>query len=348
MFFTSDNASPAHPAILRALAGADDGHAMPYGAEPAMERVRARLRGLFEAPEAEIFLLATGTGANALILASLAQPFHNVFSTAQAHAYRDECNAPEFFTGGAKLRAVDADAGRMRPEALERALSTGWGDVHQGAPGPVTLTNLTELGTAYSPGQIAELAAIAHAHDLPLHLDGARLANALAATGASPAEMTWKAGVDALSLGATKNGAMALEAVLFFDPGLAREFPFRRMRGGHLLSKHRYLSAQMLAWLKDDLWLDLARRANRANRRLAAGLDALAGVEILHEPEGNITFARWPRALHRRLMEAGARYYVMDGDPGQGDPDEALTARLVASWCTEAAEIDAFLAHMAR
>ena len=343
MFFVSDNASPAHPAVIEALGAAGAGHAMPYGAEALMDQVRDRLRDVFEAPRAEIYLVATGTGANSLILGSLTRPWQVIFATEMAHVFEDECNAPEFYTGGAKLRAVASRDGRMQPQALEVALEQGWGDVHQGARGPVSLTNLTELGTTYTPDQIARLAAIAHGHDLPVHLDGARLANALVATGASPADMTWRAGVDALSLGATKNGAMALEAVMFFDPDQGRDFPWRRMRGGHLFSKHRYLSAQMLAYLTDDLWLDLATRANRANRLLARGLARADGVTILHDPQGNITFARWSRALHQRLLAAGAQYYVMDGDPASGAPDQLLTARLVSSWCTSDDDVARFL-----
>ncbi|HHL22352.1 MAG TPA: low specificity L-threonine aldolase, partial [Aliiroseovarius sp.] len=283
--------------------------------------------------------------ANALALATLAQPYQTIYTTPDAHVMRDECNAPEFFTGGAKLLPVGSEAGKMRPEALARALDPArFHSEHDGMPGAVSLTNLTERGTLYTPDEIAALARIAHGAGVPVHLDGARLANALAASGASLAEMTWKAGVDAVSLGATKNGALAAEAVVLFDPGHAGALAFRRMRGGHLLSKHRYLSAQMLAWLDGGLWLDLARDANARAATLARGLRAIDGVEITAEPQGNIIFARWRRALHQRLFAAGAEYHMIDGDPETGDPEALLGARLVTSWCTREEEVRDFLA----
>ena len=344
MYFASDNGGAVHPQIMEALARANKGFTMPYGAEAAMEAVRAALRETFEAPAAAVYLLSSGTAANALILATLAKPFEAIFCTGEAHIFGDECFAPEFYTGGAKLSPVASHAGKMQPAALADALGPeGLRDVHEGALGALSLTNLSEAGTLYTPAEISALTALAGARNLPSHLDGARLANALVASGASPAEMTWKAGIDAVSFGATKNGAMALEAVIFFDPDLGREFELRRMRGGHLLSKHRYLSAQMLAYLHDDLWLDLARAANAANARLAEGLRAIDGVEILHAPEGNITFMRASRARHQRLFDAGAQYYVMDGPLTSGDPAEMLTARLVCGWSTPQSSITQFL-----
>ena len=344
MFFASDNGGPVHPAIMDALNAANVGYTMPYGAEAQMEAVRTALRQTFEAPEAAIYLLTSGTAANALILATLAEPFETIFCTGEAHVFGDECSAPEFYTGGAKLTPVASRAGKMQADALAAALGPkGERDVHGGRPGALSLTNLSEAGTLYTPGEIAALTGLARARNLPTHLDGARLANALVASGASPAEMTWKAGIDAVSFGASKNGAMALEAVIFFAPELAREFELRRMRGGHLLSKHRYLSAQMAAYLQDDLWLDLAGAANAANARLVEGLRATDGVEILQAPEGNITFTRFSRARHQRLHQAGAQYYVMDGPLNTGDPAELLTARLVCGWSTSRQSIDQLL-----
>ena len=348
MFFASDNGGPVHPKIMQALARANDAYAMPYGDEALAGIVRDQVREVFEAPRAEVFLVVGGTAANVLILGTLARPFETIHCTDTAHVYGHECNAPEFYTGGAKLAAVASIDGKMQPDALRAALAPGM-SVHDGTPGPLSLTNLTETGTVYSPAELAELAGIAHAQGLSVHLDGARLANALVATGATPAEMTWKAGVDALSLGATKNGAMGVEAVVFFDPekapAQARDFGFRRMRGGHLMSKHRYLSAQMQAYLQDGLWLELAQQANAANRAMAEGLAATGLARVLHDPAGNITFAQWPRALHRRLAEAGAIYYLMDGDAEQGPPGEMLTARLVCGWSTRAEDVAAFLGH---
>ncbi|RME15921.1 MAG: low specificity L-threonine aldolase [Alphaproteobacteria bacterium] len=344
MFFASDNAGPVHPKVMTALVAANEGHALPYGADDLMTAVRSHLREVFEAPEAAVYLVATGTAANSLALATLCAPFETVFCTPVAHIHEDECNAPEFFTGGAKLTLV-GDGAKMSPEVLRAAIAAEESrGVHGPQRGPVSLTNVTERGTVYTPGEIAALSAVARDFGLKVHLDGARLANALVATGASPAEMTWKAGVDALSFGGTKNGLMGVEAVIFFDPAHAWEFELRRKRGAHLFSKHRYLSAQMLAYLEDGLWLENARAANAANARLAEGLQALPGVRFSHPPEANMSFAAWPRAGHRRLHEAGAQYYLWEGQLEGDDPEEALTARMVCDWSVTDEMIDRFVA----
>ncbi len=343
MFFASDNTAPVHPAIMAALARANDGHAMPYGAEEAATALRARIRSLFDAPRAEVFLVATGTAANSLLLASLCAPYQTVFCTPEAHINEDECNAPEFFTGGAKLSLVASQDAKMTPDSLRaRIMAEGTRGVHGPARGPVSITNVTERGTVYTPAEVAALAEVAHEFSLPLHMDGARLANALAATGASPADMTWRAGVDALSLGATKCGAMGVEAAILFNPdeGQGWQFELRRKRGAQLFSKHRYLTAQMAAWLEGGLWLDLARHANEAMRALTAGLPADA---FLHPAEANIAFIRLPRAVHRRLHAAGAQYYLWGDELDGGAPDDLLAARLVTGWATSDAEIRRFL-----
>lgn len=334
MFFASDNGAPCPPQVMDALMQANQGPAMPYGNDPATTRAVQAVRDALEAPEAAVFFVATGTAANALALATLCPPWGAVFCHEGAHVQQDECGAPEFYSG-AKLLTVAGDHGRMAPGALDAAIrGQGVRVVHSVQPGAVTLTDVTEAGTLYTPDQIAALARVAHAHGLPLHLDGARFANAVAATGASPAELTWKAGVDVLSFGGTKGGLMGAEAVVFFDPARAWEFELRRKRGGHLFSKNRYLAAQFDGWLQDGLWLALARHANAMNARLSQGLAALPGCALVHPAEANITFATLPEAAHARLKAAGARYY----DMGQG------RARLVTSWATTEAEVDAFLA----
>ena len=344
MHFASDNAGPAHPEVIEALARANDGYAMPYGAEAGMEAVRARLREIFEAPEAAAYLVATGTAANSLALATLGEPWQTVFCTPVAHIHEDECNAPEFFTGGAKLTLV-GESDRMSAEALARAIereeSRG---VHGPQRGPVSITQATERGGVYTLEEIRALGEVAKGFGLPLHMDGARFANALVALGATPAEMTWKAGVDAVSFGATKNGCLGVEAVILFDPAKAWEFELRRKRGAHLFSKHRYLSAQMAAYLEGDLWLESARRANVACARLAAGLRAAPGVRFLAEPAANMLFAEMPRATHLRLHEAGAQYYLWEGTLEGADPEEPLTARMVCDWSIADGEIDRFVA----
>ena len=343
MFFASDNTGPVHPQIMAALTQANDGFAMPYGADPLMDEVRTRLRDIFEAPEAAIYLVATGTAANSLALATLTRPYETVFCSPVAHIHEDECNAPEFFSGGAKLTLVPG-GDRMTPEALRAAITKEeTRGVHGPQRGAVSITNVTERGSVYALSGIEALCAVAKDFGLPVHLDGARFANALVAMNCSPADMTWKAGVDAVSFGGTKNGCMGVEAVIFFDPAKAWEFELRRKRGAHLFSKHRYLSAQMAGYLRDDLWLTSARAANANAAQLAEGLRA-KGARFLHDPQANMIFAALPRAAHKRLHAAGARYYIWEGSLDGDDPDELLAARLVCDWSIGAERIDAFLA----
>jgi threonine aldolase len=336
MFFISDNASGAPPQIIAALAKANDGYAMPYGNDRVMERVTARVREVFEAPEAAVYLVATGTAANSLSLAICCAPWGAVFCHDTAHIQMDECGAPEFYTNGAKLSLVPGTHGKMTPDRLAQAIAGTGGSVHGIQRGMVSVTNVTEVGSVYTP---AEIKALTDAADgLPCHLDGARFANALVATGATAAEMTWKAGIDIVSFGGTKNGLLGAEAVVIFDPARAWEFELRRKRAGQLISKHRYLSAQFDAYLQDDLWLTLAAQANGAGTRLADGLTRIPGVTLLHPVQANMLFVQWPAGGHARLQAAGAVYYDMPA------PDGFERARLVTSWCTTDAEVDAFLA----
>lgn len=342
MFFASDNAGPAHPEVLDALVKANQGFASAYGTDALMDDVRAKVRDLFEAPDAAVYLVATGTAANSLALATLCQPFETVFCAPVAHIQEDECNAPEFFSGGAKLTLV-GDKDKMSAADLRAAiLKEGTRGVHGPQRGPVAITQVTERGTVYSLDELNALGDIAREFDLPVHLDGARFANALVALGCTPAEMTWKAGVDAVSFGGTKNGLLGVEAVIFFDPAKAWEFELRRKRGAHLFSKHRYLSAQMLAYLTDDLWLRSARAANDNAAYLAQGLSA-AGIGFAHEPQANILFPRMARGLHRKLQASGAVYHIWDGEIDGADDTELLTARLVCDWSIPRDEIDRFL-----
>jgi threonine aldolase len=345
MFFASDNTSGAAAEIIAAVAAANDGYAMPYGNDPIMTRVRDRIRTIFEAPEAAVYLVATGTAANALSLAILTQPWGAVFCHRNAHIEEDECGAPEFYTGGSKLVLIDGDHARMTPEGLARAIGfTARAGVHNVQRGMVSITNATENGTVYGSEQVCALTAIAKSNNLPVHMDGARFTNALVAAGCSPAEMTWKAGIDVLSFGGTKNGCMGVEAVVIFDPAKAWEFELRRKRGGHLFSKHRYLSAQMDAYLSGDLWLRLAQNANAAATRLSREMLTVPGASLVHPTEGNAVFARWPRAGHRRAQHAGAAYYLWPGDQSlDGPDDEPLAARLVCSWSTTDADVDRFI-----
>ena len=344
MFFGSDNAGPAHPSVLDALATANEGYRKAYGAEAEMDAVRAQIREIFEAPEAAVYLVATGTAANSLILSTLGDPWATTFCTPMAHIHEDECNAPEFFSGGMKLTLVPDMEAKMTPDALRASIEAEeTRGVHGPQRGPVSITQATEKGTVYSVDEISALSAVARDHGLPVHMDGARFANALVTLGCSAAEMTWKAGVDAVSFGGTKNGLMGVEAAVFFDPAKAWEFELRRKRGAHLFSKHRFLSAQMKAYLADGLWLDLAQRANGAARRMADGLRRSNSARLLYEPAANLMFAEFPRAAHQRLHDAGAVYYVWSGNLEAGDPEEMLLARLVCDWSTDPATVDRFL-----
>ena len=342
MFFASDNAGPALPQVMQHVLDANTDYQMPYGNDTIMDEVRQTLRDLFEAPEAAIYLVATGTAANSLALASYTQPWDTIFCSPVAHIHEDECNAPEFYAGGAKLTLVPG-SDRMAPDAL-RATIAGeqTRGVHGPQRGPVSITQVTELGGVYTLHELQALTAVAREFDLPVHLDGARFANALVALDCTPAEMTWKAGVDVVSFGGTKNGCMGVEAVIFFDPTKAWEFELRRKRGAHLFSKHRYLSAQMAGYLTDNAWLGAARKANANCAHLLEGLKA-NGANILHPVDANIIFATLSRATHKRLQDAGAVYYVMDGDVAMGDPDEQLTGRFVCDWSLNLEQIDAFL-----
>ncbi|SPF79729.1 threonine aldolase family protein [Pseudoprimorskyibacter insulae] len=341
MFFASDNSGPVPAQVLAALAEANQGYAMGYGADALMDEVRQRIRDLFEAPEAVVHLVTSGTAANVLALSSICQPFQTIFCSSVAHIHEDECNAPEFYTGGAKLTLVPGDD-IITPEALIATIEgEGNRGVHGPARGPVSLTNVTEMGNLYSVGQIAALAKIAKGYGLPVHLDGARFANAVVALGCTPAEMTWKAGVDVVSFGGTKNGLMGVEAVIFFNPDHAASFEHRRKRGGHLLSKHRYLSAQMAAYLRDDLWRDLAARANANMARVAGALRTNNQVRFLNEPRANMLFVEWPRAWHQRALGGGAMYHLWGGTL-EGEADAPLTCRLVADWSMTDQAIDQF------
>lgn len=341
MYFASDNSGPVHPEIMAAMAKANQGYAMAYGDDPQMGAVRAQLRDIFETPEAAIFLVSTGTAANSLALSTLCTPWQTVFCSPVAHIHEDECNAPEFYTGGAKLTIVPG-GDKMTAQALKGMIEgEETRGVHGPQRGPVSITQATERGSVYSLEELRALTGVAKEFGLPVHLDGARFANALVALGCSPADMTWKSGVDVVSFGGTKNGCMGVEAVIFFDPSHAWEFELRRKRAAQLVSKHRYLSAQILGYLTDDLWLNSARAANANCARLTKGLRA-AGAEFLHQPDANMIYAALPRRVHQHLHDAGAVYHLLDGTL-KGDPDGMLAMRLVCDWSVTDELIDQFL-----
>ncbi len=343
MQFASDNTGPVHPKVMDAVLKSNNGYAMGYGADALMEDVRSQLRHLFETPEAAVHLVVNGTTANALLLATLAQPWDTIFCADVAHVEEDEGNAPEFFTGGAKLTLVPTTNGKMTPEALRTAItSQGNRGVHGPQRGPVTITQATETGSVYTLSEIKALTDVAKEFGLKTHLDGARFANACAALGCTAAQMSTDAGIDAISFGGTKNGLMGVEACIMFDPALSWEFELRRKRAGHLLSKHRYLSAQMQPYLTDDLWLDMASSANARSTQLRSGLHKTNIAQIEGDPTSNLFFATLPRASHQTLMAQGAVYYKW-GDVETGPADEMIRARFVTNWSTTEAEVDQFL-----
>lgn len=334
--FCSDNVAGASPEILESVSRAGVGSAMPYGADPLTEEVVRTLRDIFET-DLTAYLVATGTAANSLALSALCPPYGAVYCHPESHANLDECGAPEFYTGGAKLVTIEGLDGKVDAAGLQSALDAGWAGVeHHAQPAAVTLTQASEAGTVYTPDTVAAISDICQAHGLGLHVDGARFGNALATLGCSPAEASWKAGVDVLSFGATKNGALAAEAVLFFKPGLAEGFRFRRKRGGHLFSKMRFLSAQFDAYLADGLWMANARHANAMAGILADGLSAIDGVDFLYPVQANELFVHMPAGLREGLERDGFRFYAWP--PGGRD-----CVRLVTAFDTPPEAVAAFV-----
>ncbi len=343
--FGSDNVGPISPAILAAMVAANEGAVPSYGGDPWTAQLQSVVRTVFEAPDAQVFAVATGTAANALALSAMVPPYGGVYCDASAHIENDECGAPEFFTGGAKLLTLPSRDGRLSPAALyahvEASRAIG---VHKSKPAAISITQATEWGTIYSLEQVRAIGSTARDLGLSLHMDGARFANALATLGCSPAAITWQAGIDVLVLGATKNGAMAAEAIIFFRPDLADEFARRRKRAGHLWSKARYLSAQLVAYLTDDLWLDNARQANAMATRLAGGLLGLEGARLLHEVQSNELFAVLPEPVIARLEAAGFLFYRWYLPPEEPVTPGTAAVRLVTGLETDAADVDALLA----
>ena len=336
MNFASDNVTGAHPAILDAMLAANDGAQPGYGNDPLTEAVETRLRDIFEHTEARVLFVATGTAANSLALSALTPSHGAVLCHWLSHVYEDECGAPEFFTGGARLIPVDGANGKLDTTDLAAKAAHGKGDVHMLQPSAATLTQVSELGTVYGLDEVRAVAGVCREHGLKLHMDGARFANALVALGCSAAELTWKAGVDVVSFGATKNGALGCEAVIVFDPALADLLAFRRKRAGHLFSKMRLLSAQMQAYLADDLWLDNARHANAMAARLHAGLESIAGIEFPYPTDANMLFPKLADGMAVELQARGFKFYDNRWEPG--------VCRLVTAFNTRPEDVDALIA----
>ncbi len=335
MNFCSDNVSGASPEIIDALAEANQGASMPYGEDPLTDRLRQRFNEIFET-EVTVYPVATGTAANALALSAMAPPYGSILCHEESHAWEDECGAPEFYSG-AKLVPLAGEHCKLSPEILEAALGRFQvGFVHHTQPAAVTLSQASEAGTIYSVEETRAIADLCRERDLKLHMDGARFANALVSLGCSPADATWRAGLDVLSFGATKNGALAAEAVVFFDEALAIDFGYRRKRAGHLWSKMRFLSAQLDAYLTDDLWLRNARHANAMAAQLAGALAGLPGATLLHPVEANELFVTVPQHVSEGLLADGFKFYPW----AAGGPD---CIRLVTAFSTSEQDVSAMI-----
>jgi len=315
------------------MAEANHGHEISYGDDLWTQRATDRIREIFE-KDCEVFFVFNGTSANSLSLASLCQSYNSVLCHELAHVETSECGAPEFFANGSKILLLKGAEGKINPAEVEPAVMKRT-DIHYPKPRALTLTQATEVGTVYSVAEVQKLSEVARRYKLHLHMDGARFANAVAALGVSPADLTWRAGVDVLCFGGSKNGIALGEAVVFFDKELARDFDYRCKQGGQLASKMRFLSAPWLGMLKDGAWLRHAGHSNSMATRLGAGLQQVPSVQISHPVQSNSVFAKFPRALEEKLHTRGWHFYT-----GVITPDES---RLMCSWDTTPEDVDDFI-----
>ncbi|MFF3332953.1 threonine aldolase family protein [Streptomyces sp. NPDC002888] len=337
--FSSDNAAGTSPEIIEAVARAAAGQAMPYGADDSTAAVRRRLSDIFER-DVDVLLVSTGSAANALSLAALTPPWGSVLCHRDSHINNDECGAPEFYTAGAKLVPLGGDDAKIDPGELRAAGRHKAGDVHSVEPSVVSLTQATETGAVYTLDEIRTLGSIAEEAGLRLHMDGARFAGAVSSLGCTPAELTWRAGIDLLSFGATKNGTMTADAIVVFDPSLTAELAFRAKRAGQLASKMRFHAAQLDAYLTDDLWLRNAAQANAMAARLQDGLKAIPEVGLLGAADANILFCRLPQQVTEGLLADGYAFYHDRWEPG--------VVRFVTSFATTPQDVDHLLAAVRR
>ncbi|MBM7050299.1 MULTISPECIES: low specificity L-threonine aldolase [Rhizobium] len=348
MFFASDNWAGAHSKIAERLLAESGGFASAYGTSELDQRVEAKFTEIFER-EVAVFFVATGTAANSLSLASVQKPGGISFCHSEAHVAEDECGAPDFFSN-ARLATVDGALGKIDPKALATKIARFPQDaVHHGRAAAVTITQATEIGTVYSLAEIDAIAAISKANSLPLHMDGARFANALVALDASPANMTWKRGVDMLSFGGTKNGCWCAEAIVFFNPEQAKEMHFIRKRAAQLFSKSRFIAAQFDGYFKDGLWLDLARHSNGLADRLRAGIENAPAARLAWPTVSNEVFAIVAKSAAKAAEDKGAKFYewpIPESQPELVGKDETLI-RLVTSFATTETDVTDFLACLA-
>jgi len=329
MNFRSDNTAPAAPEILAALSAVNDQPAAAYGEDPWSRKLDEAFGVLFER-EVRVFTVASGTAANSISLASAVPPWGAIVCHEEAHIACDECGAPEFYTGGAKLVLVSGGGAKLSPDSAQGGVARNARGIHSVKPAAISISQATERGAIYTPAEVAALGKVAKANEIAFHVDGARFANAVAALGCAPADITWRGGVDLLSFGATKNGALSAEAIVCFDLDRAEEIARRRKRGGHLLCKGRFAAAQFLAYLEGGLWLKLAARANEMAQRLGEA----AGPHLSLPVETNQIFIRPGVDALAKLRTGGADFYDW-GPEGSGE------ARLVVSWSQSEADVEA-------
>ena len=345
MIFASDNWAAAAPEISKALESHSKGMATAYGESDLDCRVEALFSEIFET-ELSVFFVGTGTAANSLAMAATSKPGGVAFCHNEAHIVEDECGAPEFLSSGGRLDRVSGEHGKINPAALTQAIARYPKFFnHQGRATLVSITQASEIGSVYSCEEIAEISAIAHENELATHMDGARFANALVNLDVSPADMTWRSGIDLLSFGGTKNGCWCAEALVVFNPTISENLPYLRKRSGHLFSKTRFVSAQFEAYFTDGLWLDLANHSNAMARRLAKGIRKSNRARMAWESQSNLVFFVTRRSVAEELTSSGARFHpnVVPRDYCETvEPDECIY-RLVASFATTEADVDEFL-----
>lgn len=331
--FASDNVTGACPEVMDAVVAANSGIATSYGDDEWSSRLQTKLSEIFET-DVEVFLAVSGTASNALALSALAPVFGKIYCHELSHINTDECGAPELFTGGAKLIPMRSSNGRIKANELAETIR-GSGNVHVTQPSVVSITQSCETGTVYQLDEIKAISKIARKHKMSVHMDGARFANALASLDVSPAEMTWKSGVDVLTLGGTKNGCLAAEAIIFFKPDMVGNFPYLHKRSGQLLSKMRFISSQLEAYVTDDLWIRNAQHANSMAKILSEGLNAFSNIELAYPTQSNEVFVNLPRELIDYLNNAG---YDINEEELDGK-----AVRFVTAWNSELKDVDRLL-----
>lgn len=346
MYFSSDNCAGASAKVIAALAAANEGYQSSYGGDDLSRKVEGRFHDLFDRPVG-VVQVSTGTAANAIALSAMMPPYGAILCHDEAHIMTDECGAPEMYTGGAKLFTLPGVGAKLAPDTIKEALDRlPLNDHHHTPPKVVSITQATECGLVYTPDEVAAVAEVTHHYGLQLHMDGARFANAVAALGCHPADLTWRAGVDVLSFGATKNGCVAAEAIITFGDYDIQDLKFRRKRGGHLISKSRFVAAQLDAYLDNGHWLDMAGRANAIAGRLAEGIETSPFARLCWSVEANEVFAIFDRSVDAYLQANGAKYFHW-ASKGHTLPshiqDNEVLARLVCSFAAQESEVDDFL-----